>query len=259
MAAVELINTPLITDANLVSYYRFNTGALTTDYKGVNTLTNGGSVAETASGKFGYSINYPSQTQTGVMYRDANYGIAVDTAFSVSFWVKVNVVPSETYPYYYYDWFTKVLNSSGTINQTFDVHYFNQTGTKRIRLYVNSSGTPGSYVWYDTDLGTTDWHHIVLNVFGNGTASVYLDGNTTPICTQTGITGYNNDGGGTITTLTVGMDRGNYWSDACAIDDFAIFNRVLTTEEIHAIANGTWLTTNTLKNYRNHRLSFGTP
>jgi hypothetical protein len=50
---MELSASTLFSSANLTAYYKFDNGAITTDSKGSNTLTNNGTVGSVAGGKFG--------------------------------------------------------------------------------------------------------------------------------------------------------------------------------------------------------------
>src|SRR3990167_2629412 len=89
MAVVELQDTYFFFDANLVAYYRFNSGALTTDSKGSNTLTNVNTVGETASCKFGYAADTGESNSNKLFTIATNLGINGNGDISISFWAKL--------------------------------------------------------------------------------------------------------------------------------------------------------------------------
>lgn len=81
----QLSNTSLFNHANLVAYYKLETGALTTDSKGSYTLTNQGSIGET-TGKYGVAGDPGNPNgDNGLLYRTASIP-ALTGNFSFSGW-----------------------------------------------------------------------------------------------------------------------------------------------------------------------------
>src|SRR3990167_8369906 len=83
----ELLDTGLFADANLLAYYRFNSGALTTDSTAnARTLTNNNTVGETAGGKYGYSTDFSSTNTDKTLSRAED--IWANGAISFVSWFK---------------------------------------------------------------------------------------------------------------------------------------------------------------------------
>jgi hypothetical protein len=82
----ELNSTSFITDANLLAYYRLETGALTTDSKGSNTLTNNNTVGE-GTGRYGVCADYGSSNTTKSLSRAARLSTARSN-FTMGAWIK---------------------------------------------------------------------------------------------------------------------------------------------------------------------------
>jgi hypothetical protein len=225
MAAYELYDSILYNDANIVAYYRTNTGALTTDSKGSNTLTNLNAVAE-GTGMFGKSADFGSPNTTKTLYRDAR--ITTNTSnFTICGWVYC-----------------------ASINQ-FGEFFFNGgpggSSTNGWGLYISKAATPGStgsrlfaldgaIAWYETtfDFTVNTWTHIALT--NNGTLTkVYANGvekysgNPAAFGAPSNIcsigSGYC---GATNTDFFSGM-----------VDDVAVFTRALTGTEVTSLYDGT--------------------
>jgi hypothetical protein len=216
MPAQEIATTTLSEDVNLVAYYR---GESTADSKGSNTLTNNGSVAFNAS-KFGNGFDLGSANSTKNLTRAGNLGLDLSSNWSVSFWVKTTGTPTSTYRFL-------ELQSTVTAARYILVDYNNNAGTRRLQLYP-SQGTP---VQTNVELGTTDYHHIVVNCAAGGTWTLYLDNVSTLVGARS--TDGASDG------LAIGGNVANnaVWTSGI-IDDMAFFNRVLTVDEIDKLYNG---------------------
>lgn len=233
MAAIELYSTPLYSDANLIAYYRFNTGALTADSKGSYTLTNSGPATENSSGMFGVAANWADANQSVLKILDA-LSLSEDSAWSVSWWVKVNSEPSDAIHYL----MVKTLITGGH-TQYQSIAYQDVAGQKKIylQLLMTADKTTSANI---TALGTSVWHHFVYTHSVAGDCILYLDNVST--VTQTGATG-TTSWLGNATAFCIGNSDDQYYANAgVSMDDVAIFNDVLTVEEIGNLYNGTWST-----------------
>lgn len=212
--ADELHRSYLFDDANLKAYYRFNSGALTTDSKGSNTLTNNNSVSENASGKFGYAADGGATNTNKFLRIDSNIGIAGNSSMTISLWLKMNTE----------------LASGGSVF----AQHFSQTGSKRyINVYYDYNGGTRRIVaafssanaFFNGSLGTSNWHHIALvRDVGANTGVIYLDGVAgTPV--TLGTTELSID-----RVSILGANADSFLSGL--LDDVAFFDRALTATEI---------------------------
>lgn len=208
---MELFSTDLISDGNLLAYYRFNSGALTTDDSGNgNTLTNNNSVGETSSGKYGYAADFGNPNTTKYFSLGNGLGVDLSATASVTCWVKFAAEPAANTQKDIIDW----RSSSGTAGRMI-LRYEDSGGTKR--LYLDRAGAG---ITYEVTLGTTNWHHIVV-IYNSTAVKVYLD-NSLVIDTTAG-----NAAAGDV--MRIG---GSAYPIPGYMDDVAFFDRVLTTDEI---------------------------
>jgi hypothetical protein len=224
MASTELFNLPLFDDANLQAYYRFNTGALTTDSKGSNTLTNNNTVGETASGKFGYAADFGNANTNKTFTRTGTYNIVNwSDSFSFSAWIKrYGEIGSGEQRFLF-----KQINPAASGGGLVWMGYQYNSGTRRFACgRYDEAGTQLGVI--NTNLGT-DWHHVVM-VYDGTNITPYLDGVAgTPVASDGTSAGesYGN-------TFGLGYDSNtNFWSGY--IDDVAVFNKALTANEVLSI------------------------
>ncbi|MFZ2038579.1 MAG: LamG-like jellyroll fold domain-containing protein [Minisyncoccia bacterium] len=76
-------------EAYLKSVYHFNSGALTTDSKGTNTLTNDGGVEESSSGINGYAASTSEGKNFSIASVPTDFDFGGTTQFALSMWVKL--------------------------------------------------------------------------------------------------------------------------------------------------------------------------
>lgn len=222
MAAREIYTTAFLSDANLQAYYRFNTGALTTD-SGPNgrTLTNNGTTGESASGKFGYCADQGTSNSTKYFQVSNRLGYE-GGAESIVGWFKIRTQPSDSTGVMYW------LGESIT-NTHLRVYYLDSSGTKTIRFGRSRYNTANDFTDYNYDLGTSDWHHIALTYDG-ANYTLYVDGEAhgTGASTGAGPNAYPD-------VFYLGSEGSQFVS--AFIDDVAVFNRALTAKEIMSIYN----------------------
>mgnify|MGYP001594207830 CR=1 FL=1 len=215
----ELNDTSLINDANLVAYYRFSAGALTTDTKASYTLTNTGSIAESTSGKFAGCANFPGGTGKSLNWTTDNMGIS-NGAFSLVCWVKLNAeTTSVDYMF--------ASKDSNVVFVTSRIPYEYNGGTIRLGFDRVKQGVEAQGGYYTVSLGTTTWHHLAHTYDGSNIRG-YLDGVLR--VGPTAASGNGSSGGGN--GLWIGADAGNGNVANALIDDFAVFSDALTAAEV---------------------------
>jgi len=214
MAALELINTTLYSDANLVAYWRWENGSFTVDSKGSYTLTNNGPVGESTA-IFGDCADFGTVNTTkyfSVSSQILNNG-ANATFF---FWVKDTVIY----------W---ISSKAGV--------YENYIASGASYIAFHSHHTDGT----DDDFGAnatidTGLHFIAITQKVSGSdliKTVFYDGV--------------NIGSKTVAGKTMNAWESPFYigrvyyegtSGLGKIDDFAIFTRVLSDTEISNHYNG---------------------
>jgi hypothetical protein len=222
-----LYQSSLYSDVNLVSYYRFNTGALTTDSKGANTLTGINTPTET-TGKFSGAAALASASSQAFSVVD-DVSLRPTGAFTISAWIK-----------------TSTGNASQSIFQT----YSQNTNVAGIQLRVNSDGTNVKlYLISGKNTGTagTDykeitggtnlnnglWHHVV-GVWDTTNLRLYVDG----VSDATAVAWANAPAYAATNYIRVGSlvnsGSGSLFFNG-SIDDLSIFSRALSATEIAQI------------------------
>jgi hypothetical protein len=142
-----------------------------------------------------------------------------DVELTISFWFKVNNTSSGEG---IWQWGNLLTSPSPFIL------FRTSSGPDRVRFYMD-----GSYQALQ-DINLNQWYHVVLTrTASDNTWRGYLDGNATAWFTK--------DDGGFITARSFATDIyfGNGYNGyaPCNIDEFAVFNKVLTPTEISEIYN----------------------
>lgn len=216
---MELQETSLISDANLLFYGRFNSGALTTDSSGDgNTLTNNNTVGETANGRFGYAADF------GVANSNKYFSIANDLGLngqtvSLSFWFKFLDTSAKQ------EFFQ--IDDSTTNTQIYAYYESNVFYLQRYRAGVD----------YDTisTAFTTDtiWHHCVCTLSNGGAGGpmeLFIDNvskGTVSVPSSHGTVPQPN-------IFEVGVGPSDSYFRGY-MDDLAVFNKVLSANEIYQL------------------------
>lgn len=166
--------------SNVKAYYRFESGALTTDTTGNgNTLTNNNSVAS-AAGLFGGCADGGATNTNKYFDIASNLGIAGNSDCTVACWIKmVTEISSAAYV------FLQHLSTSGA-DRYINMYYEYNLGDRRIVCSFS-----GVSAFFPVSLGTSQWHHIAAVRDVAGTSGViYVDGVAgTPITIGSGTTG----------------------------------------------------------------------
>lgn len=218
--AQELFSTSLFNDANLKAYYRFNSGALTTDSKGSNTLQNIGTVGELASGLFGVSADLGSSNSSKAFRTPStDIGIAGSSAFSASIWVKIQTEPGTNATY------VLMFHDSTTSDHYIFLEYIDLSGVKKLRVIFSGTTTD-----YTVTLGTSVWHNIIIvRDISNTKGLLYLDGVAVISNATLGASA------GGVNNFDLGYDENSGNWSSIFMDDVAVFNRVLTPTDVAII------------------------
>ena len=218
MSALELQNTPLIADANLVSYWRFEGNS--NDSKGSN---NGTDTSITYSaGKFGNAAGFNASTD--VITVPVTGWPTGAGARTMHFWVTAGPL-QEGVPQavMYYGAFS-ALNMFG-------VTFFLTSGVPKIKTDCFGGGGNSATV-----SDPTSGFHMVDAVYDGANVITYYDGikvdSNAATLNTTGAAG------------AFGQDPGNHHqfisSGSGQIDDAAIFSRALTSSEISNLFSGSF-------------------
>lgn len=215
MAAVELINSSLFTDANLTAYYRLENGALTTDSKGSNTLTNTNSVSD-GTGIFGGAADFGTPNTTKNLTVTSALGLTSSGAKTYLFWYKLSAdITSGAYGI--------MQHTIAGLNINHFITYEYNGGTRRLQFTRLKQGVGQDTLNYNVTLGT-GWNMICFTYDGTnikGSVNNSAQGSF-------GSTGGNAGGGN---GFVMGVDTlGNYTPGL--IDDMAVFSRDLSATEI---------------------------
>ena len=216
----ELYTHSLFSDANLVAYYRMESGALTTDSKGANTLTNYNTVAD-GIGKFGGGADFGASNTDKALRVASDLGIGATTNITASIWVKLNTEIS-TGEYTFID-----KNKAGATGTLIQIYYEYNGGTRRLNF--RRLGSANAAVTYNLTLGTSNWYHLVLTWDGTNMYA-YVNGVSVGSAASSGtfnLTAYADQ-------LAIGTTNSvdNVRYSSAIIDDVAIFSRALTASEV---------------------------
>ncbi len=202
-------NQTLVDDANLVSYYQAEDNP--NDLKGINNGTNNG--VSYSEGKYGKTFDFDGLSDDD--YIGLGNGATLDftTAFTVSTWVKTSVKDK-----------IRIVAESRDTASPFSgwLFYENTNGQMTILVDVGASGGGSAGT---TDISDNEWHHIVGTWDGSDTI-IYIDGVQEDTDVIAGTISKNIE-----TRIGIGTQNlDTEWKGE--IDDFALFNRTLTADEI---------------------------
>ena len=223
MPTLELENTTLRSDANLVAYYRLEDE---TDELGSFDLTNNGTVTFAAA-KFNNGADHGSNNTTKYLRVANDLGIT-NGSMSAVFWYNPSAAPASGDSHY-----LLVKGDAGT-NVIYNLFYNNNAGTLRLRFFRGKSGTADDEFSYNVDLGTGTFKQIAMTYDGT-TLRGYVDG------AEVGNVLASGDGStGASDELILGaVPSGTVKPPHGILDDYAVFNRELDDSEILGLFEGT--------------------
>ena len=233
MAAAELYKSVLLNNANLKAYYRFESGALTTDSSGQGkTLTNVNTAVD-GTGVYGGAVDLGSTNSTKYLYIANDLGIT-GGACTVSIWVKNNSdIGSGAWKFW-------TQGDAGTFVD-FQVAYEYNSGTRRLQFRRIRRGTSTADFAYNLTMGTSNWYHIVQTYDGT-TVRGYVNGAYVGSVASSG-----NGASNTVDGFNVGADgsdqSGGTLSAYCSsiFDDVAVFDAALSADQIKELYEGRYL------------------
>lgn len=210
---------------NLVAGYRFETGLLTTDCtNNSKTLTNNGTVAESASGKFGYCADYGSANTTKYFNRADNLGID-GGAITISSWIKLNTeIGAGTYAI--------ALQGSVTSQVNNILVYEYNAGTRRLGVNRQKQNVTNNTSYGNVTLGTSTWHNVIYRYDGTN-ISGWLNG--VKICADVATSG--NGASAATSNLSLGFENQFSAGYASMLQDSTfIWSRALSDAEIAQVS-----------------------
>lgn len=231
MPPLELDKTVIRQNPNLVAYYRMESGALTTDSKGSNTLTNNGAITS-GTGIFGGDADLGTSNSTKYFSGGDNMLQNAGANVSFSFWVKIRTEISSGS----YCLFEQRHTQTPSTSMRKMLFYDFNGGSRRLRLLLDNA-VVATQPTYTVTLGTSDWYHFVFTHEGTSSSApirLYMNGllvsNTT----------WNNSSSttGWFDSTNIGrtMDGASYAS--AEIDDLAVFKESLTPEQVKELYEG---------------------
>jgi len=222
MGSQEIASTRFAEDADALSYYRLESGALGTDEKGTNTLTNYNTVGS-GTGKFGGASDQGSTNTTNKCLAkagDPGYNGASDFPFSIVAWFNVPSTAND------------IRLANFNVNQRCFTRFgWYSTGAYLQFYRVNQSVqqgvvypfTPTINTWYQQAItydGTNVRGYLNGELVGTGAASGQR---TTAETSGIGI-GIDGQSFGTLGALDIGLK-----------DDVYFSKRALTSDEIYSL------------------------
>lgn len=228
MQTGEINGNALLSDANTEAYYRFESGALTTDSSGNgNTLTNNNTVGEISTGRFGYAADFGASNTNKSFSLASNAGIVLTSDYSVSFWLQLKTeISTGTYEILHLD--------DNTGKAKLYIQYQYNSGTRRLHIQQDRWVIAGYSIDYNITLGTSNKYLITLRKTGT---TLYLLVNNVVVGS---VTDSNLTTAGT-TAVTNGLYIGyngstNYSS--VIVDDLLLSSKALSLLEIRNIYYG---------------------
>jgi hypothetical protein len=206
---------PTVWDSSLIGKWSLNTNAV--DSKGGNDLTWQGTqtysngIAGTKCGYFNGSSNAKKVSPSGMP--------AANAAFTVSLWIKSGSFTAPVYP--------RCFSIGKDSTYTFQIVVFDH----KVFLHDANTGNMTGGPAIDDD----QWHHIVVIWYGgaNGPSAAFVDGTAISL---TGTPLANPTGAG-ISALRIGSGRNDSDYYTGHIDDVALWNVALTTQQVISIWN----------------------
>jgi len=212
--------------SNVKAYYRFESGALTTDSSGNGvTLTNNNTVAEGASGKFGGCADFSSSNSNKYLSASNNLGID-GGVICMSCWVNLQASPGNNTGY------TLMSQSNATSKVAYYMTYYNNAGTPGLYFNRSKKGVADQQTSYAVTLSTGTWYHLVMT-YDATNVKAYLNGALVAVVAASG-----NGSAATPDRITIGSSTTPDGYSSAFIDDAVFMNWILTAEQIRQLYEG---------------------
>jgi hypothetical protein len=227
MAALELFNTTLFNDANLVSYWRFE--ANSTDSKDSNNGTDTSISYSVSNGKFGQGAGFTAATPSKIVLTDAA-NLKQTGNFTVLAWVKTSTTGTDKSVFSSMNYDT--VKYGGIRCAVLSTNKFYGFTSDNVAGASNFATITGS-----TTVTDNNWHFVAF-VWDGSNLRLYVDGSSDATAvaraTAPAYQATNYPGIGIMTLNAVDQQPFNG-----ALDDIALFSRALSAAEILAHWNGT--------------------
>lgn len=226
---MQILNTALFASANLIAYYRCESGALTTDSKGSYTLTNQGSVAE-STGQFGGASNPGTpNADNGVLYRTSTFPALGSSNFSIVNWVKFNDTTAVSY---FGNWcdsandvFSRFTWGPNNLGAGQPGYLFYRVKSGVAQQGPTLAGTPTTGVWMH--IGVTYDGTNVRGYIGGALVAGPTAASGNGSVGETGGIGFGIDGQDFDTVTT---------ASTCQLDDIGFFDAALSADNMALLA-----------------------
>lgn len=205
----------------LIAYYKLEN---TADSVGTYTLTNTGSTPF-ADGKINNGADFGTSNTTKYLSIDSTLGMTGATAKTYSFWGKVNTAPPNNGDSF---GFFRHLYGGAADGNYANVFYRNNVGVLEVAMPTSPAGM---YIPYTLTVGT--WFHFAVTVPASNTGSLtcYVNG------VSIGTTANWSQNYALTTRHVIGADHAFGSKANAAVDEFGIWNRVLSAGEIELLYN----------------------
>lgn len=228
MAAIELVNSPLANDANLVSNWNFDSSN-SNDRVGSNNGSDTSMAYNTTTGISGFGVKADFDGASSLITVADAASLRITSSFSISAWIKTSTS-------------SKCIFQSASQNTAVAgiiIHVGLNTAHKFGIFSGNNTGTtPGTnYQAADSTTSVDDgaWHFVVATSDGSN-LRVYVDGSL-----QSTVAWAHNPAYAATNYIRIGceVDTGaNINKFNGSVDDLAVWNRVLTQTEITNLFSG---------------------
>jgi len=215
-----------INNTNLLYYYPFDKDLL--NYKtgtGVNDTSSANVAINTLTTKLLKGNAYfPGMSGEYIQLPSTTFST---NGISFALWMEFPVIPSSSY--------TSVFEFGSGINNKNIILYFN-AAQLYFTIYNPSSGTAQTNYYLNYTLTDTNWHHYCINISSAGVWSLYVDG-----VQISGIDFTAYPATTALTTCYLAKTSFQTTNLSCYMNQFLVFNRVLTTNEIQNLSTYPWL------------------
>lgn len=227
--------------SNLIHHYACNDASGTTLADTGSSVKNGtlSGDATWGTGQFGGALHLPGSG--GIVTTATSIGLSSLSAFTISYWIKLNTAGIVNYPCHFSFW-----NYDYTYNNRIEIHG-GPSGSNR-DIYCNVANGSGSYGIATNGIPALgEWCHIALVFDGAGSANsdklkLYVNGYEHSL-TFTGTIPSTTSAINTSTPLIIGGRIDGGIPGKQDYDDFRIYTRALTRGEVLAAScnGGPWI------------------
>jgi len=204
---------------NIIAYYKLDeSSGNATDTVGGYNLTNNNTVAY-ASAKINNGADFGASNSTKYLSTNNNLGID-GGAISMSCWVKVTTAPSNA--------IHTILSQGGSSSDVqYKLEYRDNGGTKSVRFRRDRVGTSNQGSDYAYDLGTSNYHHLVLT-YDNTNLKAYINGTLVDTVACSG------NGSSSTGFFNIGRDDGSSYFSGL-VDEVGVWNDALTAYQVRVL------------------------